>query len=150
MEFLKQWTLCVCISLIIAVIFSLFTPKGRMNGFYRILISFFVFFSFLYPLKNAKGIDFESLLPEFSLSESEAQIENPYRELVKKQVEDTLKKHGITGASVMPEVKTDLETGEITLESLKIAVPDGYDKNRVRDTVFDSLGIYAEVTGIGD
>ena len=59
MEFIKQWTFCVCISLITASIFSLLAPRGSMQGFFKLLISVFVFISFLVPLQNAGKIDFD-------------------------------------------------------------------------------------------
>ncbi len=149
MEFLKQWTLCVCASVICAVIMSLFTPRGGMKTFYRILISFFVFFSFLYPLKNGFAISFD--FPDgISFAQEKMYTENPYETTVSEQVKAVLKENNIDGASVMPEISTDFESGEITVKALKIAVPDGYDKEKVRNIVFDSLGLYAEVTGIGD
>ena len=52
MEFLKEWTVCVCMTLMVSVILSLFAPREKMNGFYKIMISLFIFLSFLYPFKD--------------------------------------------------------------------------------------------------
>ena len=54
MEYFKQWTICVCISLILAVIFSSFEPEGKMKSFCKLLVGLFVFVSFIYPLKDIK------------------------------------------------------------------------------------------------
>ncbi len=147
MAFVKQWCLCVCISLVFAVIFSLFTPRGNMKSFYRILISFFVFISVLYPLKNIdlKAFNFDKNI----IAESENNTA-PYSDMINKKITETLESKGITGASVSSDVSIDYSTYEISIDSVKVAVSDGYDKNEVKKIIFDSLGINAEVRGIGD
>ncbi len=147
MEFVKEWCTCVCASLIVAVIFSLFTPKGSMKGFYKILISFFVFISFIYPLKNAdfSGFDIDKSI----ISESENNA-SPYAEMINTEVKNTLKNKGISGVSVSSDVGVDYAAGEVDIKSVTVFVSDGYDKNNVRKIIFDSLGINAEVKGIGE
>ncbi len=147
MEFVKEWCLCVCISLIVAVIFSLFTPKGSMNGFYKILISFFVFISFLYPLKNADFGGFD--ISDTVIAENENNA-SPYCEMINSEVKSTLKSKGITGISVSSDVSVDYNSSEIDIKKVTVSVSDGYDKNEVKKIIFDSLGITAEVNGIGD
>ncbi|MCR5208118.1 MAG: hypothetical protein K6C14_06555 [Eubacterium sp.] len=52
MEFLKQWTQCVCLTLIGAAGLSFLSPHGKMKGFYNTVIALFVFISFLLPFKD--------------------------------------------------------------------------------------------------
>ena len=148
MSFIKQWCLCVCISLVCAVILSLFAPKGNMNRFYKTLISFFVFISFVYPLK---GLDLNALrLPEEESFITSAENDKLYEKTVNEQVKSVLRQNGIDGASVSSDLSVNYETGEITVERVRIAVGDGYDRTAVKNTVFEALGIQAEVYGIGE
>ena len=148
MSFFKQWFLCVCISLVCAVIMSLFAPRGNMSRFYKTLISFFVFVSFIYPLK---GLDISSFsLPEFSSYVSDGESEKAYEYTVNEQVKSVLKQNGIDGAAVSSDISVNYENGEITVKNVRVCVADEYDKNEVKGIVFDSLGIQAEVFGIGE
>ena len=61
MEFFKQWTIFVCMTVLMCVVFSFLTPKGSMGRFYKMIISLFIFLSFLYPFSQSK-INFD--LPE--------------------------------------------------------------------------------------
>lgn len=73
--FLKNWIFSVCLTLILAVIFSVMTPKGSLGKFYKMIISMFIFVSFLYPVSNAKASDFKIDLPMFN-NNYEQQIED--------------------------------------------------------------------------
>ncbi len=149
MEFLKEWSFCVCLSLICAVILSLFTPEGRMKSFYKMLISVFVFVSFLYPFKDVKSFDFnfDSLKDNVSLSEN---INTSYENMINKKISDVLSENGIKSASVSSDISVNAETSEIEIVRVSIAVSDEYDKEKVKNIVFEKLGIIAEVRGLGE
>ncbi len=149
MEFLKEWTFCICLSLIAAVIVSLFTPKGKMQRFYRLLIAFFVFTSFLYPFTGLSAERFSFDAWQF---ETPSVVENNavYENAVNAQIKAVLEENGIIGASVQSELKADYQTGEITVKSVQIAVPDEADKSDVEQIVFDALGINARVIYLGE
>ena len=144
MEFLKQWTFCVCVSLVCASVLSLFAPKGRMNGFYKMLISLFIFISFIYPFKDFKGVEFS--IPEISVQEETA---NPYKKMAENQIKSALEEAGIIGADVACEVNYDYKSGEIELKSAQISVSDEYDKEEVGRIVFEKLGVNARVIYVG-
>jgi len=149
MEFLKEWTFCVCVSLVIAVILSLFAPQGRMKSFYKMLIALFVFVSFLYPFRHFRMPDFpsaEKISPSFSASEEGSS----YELLINRQVTDVLTEKGIVGSSVSSSAHYDAQSGEITLHSVRVAVPDEYDTAEVQALLLEALGIHAEVIHIGD
>lgn len=141
MDFAKEWTICVCITLIISTILSLLTPSGRLSSFYKIIISIFIFMSFLYPFTNMeyKGYGFDN------------QIEDSSSELVDKMVENQVKNvlinNGIIGANVSSS--TSLNDDEINIESVDIYIPDDYDSNEVQKIVFDELSINSRVVYIG-
>ena len=147
MEFIKQWCFCVCISLCAACIFSLFTPQGSMKRFYKILISFFVFVSFLYPFHDFSIRNFK--LKEITPSTVES-TDNAYDRVVSKAVKTALEENGIKGVSVSARTNADYKTGEITVEKVTVSLPDEYDREKVKNIVFETLGIEAEVRGIGE
>lgn len=144
MEFLKEWSFCVCCSLVAAVILSLFAPKGRMNSFYKMIISLFIFISFLYPFKDFQA--FELKIPELSVYED---VNSPYCIMAEKEIKKVLEENGIIGAGVICEVNSDYKTGEIEIVSVQISIPDEYDAKEVEKTVFEKLGINAKVIYVG-
>lgn len=146
MEFLKQWTMCVCITLVISVIFSLFTPRGRMAGFYKIIISLFIFISFLYPLKSFDIDDFKAD-EIFSEYEYESAQETAYETMINNQVKSVLTENKVIGASVSSRIEIDND--EATVSYVQIAVPDEYEAEKIEEMIFNSLGINAEVIYIG-
>lgn len=149
MDFLKEWTFCVCVSLMVAVTVSLFTPKGRMQRFYRLLISLFVFVSFLYPFSGLSGERFS--LEDWQLETPAVEENNAvYETAVNAQIKALLEERGVIGASVQSRLKADYATGEITVEDVQIAVPDEYNKEEIANAVFETLGINARVIYLGE
>lgn len=146
MEFLKQWTMCVCITLVISVIFSLFTPKGRMSGFYKIILSLFIFISFLYPLQSFNIIDFKTD-EIFSDYEYESAEQTAYEAMINNQIKSVLNENNVIGASVSSEVK--IQNDEASVNYVQVAIPDEYDSQEIEDLIFDTIGINAKVIYIG-
>ena len=60
MNLIKEWTFCICSTVIVSVIFSLLAPKGGSGRFYKSVISLFIFISFLFPFTQIgdKKLDF--------------------------------------------------------------------------------------------
>ncbi len=148
MDFLKQWTFCVCTALCAAVVFSLFTPKGKMKSFYKLLISLFVFISFLYPFKDFKGFSFEN--PFINNSVIEEQSESPYEAMLNKQITEALSEKGINGAVVESRVSVDYSTDEITVEEVTVAVNKEYDLTETENIIYNAFGIKARVVYSGN
>lgn len=146
LDYIKQWTFLVCITLIISVIFSIFTPKGRMAGFFKIIISLFIFISFVYPLKDFKASDI-NLPEEFVSADYEDSEILSAQTMVELQIKNALKENGITGASVSVELKMNDE--QIEISELTVAVPGEYDKSQVKNIIFDKLSLNAEVIYLG-
>lgn len=144
MNFIKEWTICVCATLILSVIFSLLTPSGKLSGFYKIIISVFIFISIIYPFSNntMPRFDFENI-DELIVDESVNSNENFVNMLVKNSLEE----NDIIGASVSSEVS--MQDDEIMIDSIQVAVPDKYDINEVKDLLFDKMSINARVIHIG-
>lgn len=149
MAFLKEWTFCVCCSLVTAVILSLLAPSGGMKRFYKILIALFIFLSFLYPFRDFKG--FELSLPSTSpMEEAETMQNNLYQRTAEQQIKALLTERGVVGASVACEVQVNEETGEITLQSVQVAVPDDYDTIDISRMIEEALGVKAKVIHLGE
>ncbi|MBE6719883.1 MAG: hypothetical protein E7571_04385 [Ruminococcaceae bacterium] len=149
MDFLKQWTLSVCISLIIAVIFSLLTPKGSMNRFFRVVIAVFVFVSFVLPFQDFSADDFS--LDKIGISNEIQLNQNKSVEtMINGEISDFLKENGVVGTAVTSTAKYDENSGEIEVSDIQISVSDSYDKEEVNRLVFEGLGFNCRVINIGD
>lgn len=147
MELLKNWTACICITLIISVIFSLLTPRGRMAGFYKMVITLFIFISIVYPLKDFNN-DFSKLDTGISNEDFESGREKSIEAMINNQIISVLKNKEIKTISVLSNVI--IIDDSISVNSVSIAVSDEYDLDEVKEIVFDELGINAEVHHIGN
>ena len=116
-----------------------------MNRFYKMLVSVFVFLSFIYPLKDVKKSDFKL---ENSVSTTEIQV-SPYENMIKEQILETLENNGFSGCDITVEAEMNTK-GEIIINKAEIAVPWAYKKKEVKDIVSKEIGINARVINIGD
>lgn len=146
MSFIKTWTFCICITLIVSVIFISLTPKGTLGKFYRVIISIFIFVSFLYPLTDFNFSDFKI---NFKV---ESDYENFMEDSVNKQVEDAVQKALLNSEikSSRVSVETSIVGEEINIERVNVSVIDDYDVDEVEKIIFDNLGIVANVKQIGE
>lgn len=145
MEFIKEWTYTVCITLVISVIFSLLTPKGNMGRFFKIILAIFIFLSFIYPLKSSE-IDIS--FPEFNIEDAESSQTETYENTVAAQVMQTLEDGGYKSCTVDCDI--DFKDNEIYINRVAVSIPGGYDVNEIKSYLFDSLGINAEVYYLGE
>lgn len=147
MEFIKQWTVCVCVTLIIAVILTVLSPQGRMKRFYTIIISIFVFVSFLYPFK---GFDIDSVYfsPDFNYSAEQETVNSGYEQMICNKIKSVLMDENIVGSAV--STKVTVSDGEISIDDVQVAVSDEYDKEAVKQIIFDRVGINARVIHNGE
>lgn len=145
MDFLKEWTYTICITLIISVIFSILTPKGNMGRFFKIILATFIFLSFIYPFKSTQ-IDFT--LPEFNISDAQSEQSQTYEKTVSTQVEQKLEEAGYS--SCIAECDIVMKDNEIFIEELKVSVPSTYNTDEIKQYLFDSMGINAEVYYLGE
>lgn len=146
MDYVKSWTFCICITLIISVILSTLAPKGSMGRFYKVIISTFIFLSFLYPLSDFNIADFK-LDFDFD-SEYENVVETAAKTQIESAVEAVLNENGIPASIVTASVFQSGE--ELVISSVKISVADSYSVDEVKDIVFKELGVVAEVKHIGE
>lgn len=146
MDFVKSWTFCICITLIVSVIFSVLKPKGTMGKFYKVIISVFIFISFLYPLTDFNSADFRM---NFNLeSEYENLIENTAKAEIENSVMAVLKENEIFNSSVSAQVQQSGD--EIIITRLLVSVTDNYSVDDVKELLFKNLGIVADVKRIGE
>ena len=147
MAFFKEWCFCVCITLIISVIFSLFTPNGAMNRFYKVMLSIFIVISFLYPLKDfsVKDIDFTELESSF-----DEQANTGFENEMSSYIKSYLKSKGISGANADINANYDTNTNQIEIYEASVYIPDEYSKEEVEKLIFDGIGINARVIYIGE
>lgn len=143
MDFIKQWVLSVCVSLILSVVFSLLTPRGNMGRIYKVILALFIFISFILPLKSG---DVEINIPDFDVQLSQSGSDT-YNELISASVKSTLDQGGYTSCII--ECDVEYSNDEIEVESLTVGTPAHYDCGEVKNYIFENLGMVAEVYHIG-
>lgn len=141
MDFVRQWTVFVCITVLICVVLSFLTPNGNMGRFYRMIISVFIFLSFLYPFTQA-DISFKPVqIKEYNTN-------SIYDDYVESQISELLNSNSVIGADILCTSSIN-KNNEIVLEDVVVAVSDEYDVKDVDALIFDNLGIRARVVHIG-
>ncbi len=137
----------MCITLIISVVFSFVTPKGGLGRFFKIIISLFIFLSFLYPFAQFKLGDI-TLPDNAEHSQYSADADQTGAKIIAANIKQFLEKNGVKSASVTCEI--DIDDNVINIESVQIAVGDEYDLDEVKKMILDNYGIHARVIHIGD
>lgn len=146
MDFIKNWTFCICITLIISIIFIVLTPKGSMGKFYKIIISIFIFISFLYPLTE---FDFNHYNKKFNFkNEYSDVVENSVDIEIKNSIKNILKEKNIKVCDVV--VNTSSKDNEVTINKVLVLVTDEYSKEQIKDVLLDNLGLVVEVKYVGE
>lgn len=146
MDFIKNWIFSVCVTLILSVIFSAFTPKGNVGKFYKIIISLFIFVSFIYPLTD---YEFKNLSVEFPAASSVYvnELNNSNKNNIELLIKTKLQEQNIN-ANVSVECSVNSEETEI--EKISIYVPDGSNAEEIKDFVYKELGLVADVKCLGE
>ncbi len=145
MDFIKEWTYTICITLIISIFFSILTPKGNMGKFYKMILSVFIFLSFILPLADT---DIDISFPSIDIVEQQDSQKQAYEGTINANVNRTLTEGGYDGCRVESDII--VKDNEIKIQALKVYTPDGYDKEQIHHYIFDKLGIVAEVYKIGE
>lgn len=145
MDFIKGWTLSVCFTVIIAVLFSFLTPKGNMGKFFKIIISLFICISFFYPLsiKGFKSVSFDNQI--ITDSNTNYAVEN----MISSKIKAVLTKNDVIGADVNCDVYVN-DKNEIEITSVQVAVSSNYELEFVKQLIFDELNIVARVIYVGE
>ena len=146
MDYIKSWTFCICITLIVSVIFSILSPKGTMGRFYKVIISVFIFISFLYPLTD---FSFDEFKIDFNFNtEYENLVESSAKQEIEYSVGKTLTDNEIYNSSISAEVEQNGD--EVVINRILVSVTDDYNIEEVKALLFENLGVVAEVKRIGE
>lgn len=145
MEFINEWTYTICVTLIISVVFSILLPSGSMWKFSKMILSVFIFISFIIPLKNA---DLDIEFPEFAENSLNEEQQNSYEGIITSNVRKTLVDGGYDGCVI--DFDVDCSSNEISIDKAVISINDCYDKQEVKDYIYNKLGLVAEVYYIGE
>ena len=146
MDYIKSWTFCICITLIVSVIFSILRPKGTMGRFYKVIISVFIFISFLYPLTD---FSFDEFKIDFNFNtEYENLVESSAKQEIEYSVGKTLTDNEIYNSSISAEVEKNGD--EVVINRILVSVTDDYNVEEVKALLFENLGVVAEVKRIGE
>lgn len=146
MDFIKQWTFCVCITIVTCTIFSLITPRGNLGRFFKIVISIIVFLSLLYPLSDFRLSDYGKI--NFDEQKYVEEADNSYSHLLEISIKEFLRNNSIEGASVRVIARAENEV--ITIDSIQVAVPDEYGIDSTKDLLLNEYGVNARVIHIGE
>lgn len=148
MNLIKEWTFCICSTVIVSVIFSLLAPKGGSGRFYKSVISLFIFISFLFPFTQ---IGDKKL--NFNLDNINIETENNTNSIVDGVVENEiitlLENNSVYSAGVNCSSSVNADN-EITLNSVTVSVADEYDCDTVRQLIYDELSLNVRVIHIGE
>lgn len=148
MNLIKEWTFCICSTVIVSVIFSLLAPKGGSGRFYKSVISLFIFVSFLFPFTQIgdKKLDFN--LDNINI-EAENNTNSIAEEVVKNEIITLLENDSVysVGVNCSSSVNAD---NEIVLNSVTVSVADEYDCDTVRQLIYDELSLNVRVIHIGE
>ncbi|MGN0534055.1 MAG: hypothetical protein ACI4IK_06820 [Eubacterium sp.] len=148
MDFIKQWTLNICLTLIIAVIFSMLSPKGNMGKYFKIVIALFITVSFIYPIAESNidlSSEFSSL---YGFAQEQENYEDTYKKLIENQIKALLEENGYESCLVSSRLKIDNE--EIMVEEISISVPDSYNTEEIKNLIYEKLGFAVQVKYIGE
>ncbi|MCD7796632.1 MAG: stage III sporulation protein AF [Clostridiales bacterium] len=145
MNFVKEWIFGTYITLIVCVVISLLLPSGVIGKYGRVILSLFIFVSFLIPFTDG---DISFAFPDMQISDVEEQEEDTYSSLISAKVKSSLENAGYDGVNV--DCSVTLVDEEITINSLTVSIPDEYSKDEVKSLIYDSLGLAAEVYYIGE
>jgi hypothetical protein len=117
-----------------------------MNTFYKLIISLFIFISFLYPLKSFDIEEFkvDAVFDEGNFADVE---KSSYEIMINNQVKSVLEENNVIGANVSSDI--NFSNDEIEVNYVQIAVADEYDVNDIENMIFNSLGINARVIHSG-
>lgn len=117
-----------------------------MGKFYKIVISIFIFISFLYPLTE---FEFNHFNKKFNFDkEYSTVVENSVDIEIKNSIKNTLKENDINVSDIVLDVTS--KNGEITINKLVVSIVDKYSKEEVKNILFDKLGLVADVKYIGE
>lgn len=148
MDYIKQWCLYICLTVIVAVIFSFLSPSGNLKKLYQTIISLFIFISFLLPLTQNEKLSF-NFNPNFNVSYIENNTNSIGNDVIKDEINSVLYNYGIQNSIV--ECNSFLnESNEIVVESVQVAVGDEYDTQEIENLIYEKLSIRARVIHIGD
>ncbi|WP_296978652.1 hypothetical protein [uncultured Eubacterium sp.] len=148
MNLIKEWTFCICSTVIVSVIFSLLAPKGGSGRFYKSVISLFIFVSFLFPFTQIgdKKLDFN--LDNINI-EAENNTNSIAEGVVKNEIITLLENNSVYSAGVNCSSSVNADN-EIMLNSVTVSVADEYDCDTVRQLIYDELSLNVRVIHIGE
>ena len=148
MEFVKEWTFTVCITLIVSVLISLLLPSGTIGKYSKIIISLFIFLSLLLPITKS---DITFAFPDMDSQSIYENQEEAYSELIEAQIKEKLSSAGYTGINISCEISVNSdENSEIEIKKLQAYIPDEYSKEEISKFIYDNLGMNVQVYYIGE
>lgn len=146
MDYFKNWTICICITLIISIIFLSLAPKNGVGRFFKVIISIFIFVSFLFPLMKFDLKDFE--INDFDFKSDYVNvIENSSSKKIEDIVSNTLLENKINIFEVNADVS--IVQNEIVINKIVVYIEKNISKKQVEQIINKELGVIADVEYMG-
>lgn len=148
MEFIQSWTYSVCLTVLIACVFSILVPRSSVGKLMKMMIGVFIFVSFIVPFSD---FDWSVFAQELSPSAAGSSIEEEYYDQnlqnIETAVENTvlqaLGQAGITGCTA--EAQAVYADSYVEVERVTVCVPPGTDADSVRAVISEKTGINADI-----
>lgn len=145
MEQWTAWAISITIFSVCSVLFRLLMPNGNVKKAGEFLLSLFMVLLLVKPFIHAnfsENISYSPLKDEIYTKREDTLL--PYREAIRRSVEDVLKKNGIKAQ----EIEIICEKGEdenIILEHITIFLEDNQDKEAVLQILEKELEIPSDL-----
>ena len=152
MEFIQSWNNSVCLTVLIACIFSILVPRSSVGRLMKMMIGVFIFVSFIVPFSD---FDWSVFAQEFSPSAGSDSIEEDYYAQNLENIETALQNTvlqalgdaGLAGCTV--DVQAVYTDGYVEVSGVQVQVPSGMDAGTVQSVILEKTGINADIIAVG-
>lgn len=143
MEFVKEWSFYVCITVVASVVLTFLTPKSSMGNFYKIIISVFIFLSFLYPFLNFDINDLK--LPNVdNTSFTYSNNSSLAKDMLSSKINELLINSGIKNANIDVDLSIN-DANEIVVDSIIVTVDKDYNSEEIKNLIYENLKLDVSV-----
>ena len=147
MDFIKEWTIYVCITFLVSSVLSYIAPVSSNGRFYKTLVKIFILISFLYPLSNSH-YDFKAFEIKLNDNQIISYQQQSANNLIKNEILELLRINNIFGCII--DVNSVVNKNEeIDIKNITVIIPDEYEVSDVKNLIFEKLKLNVDVIYIG-
>lgn len=148
MEQIKEWTVNLCVILLITAVIGYLVPRGKVKKFSQIAFSLMILSVFCQPffekenIENIINTDFEYIDRE------EINYKNSYDLTVKTATENVLKENSIEFGEI--SVVSEIEDNVYILEKINIEIIEAEQAEKARELICETFNIDNDTVFTGD